>query len=181
MSNSIFQSLKKFASLSSLKEHASLVYEFDNVVVIEKKDGKWGVMSNQGDEIVPFGKYDLIEPYFMGLARVKIGDVPVGKSENFGKYRWGIINLSGEEVIPVEYTELWQFHLKEKTKIRMSKDAESQWLDLYDIAPYPYNIKTDADGRIMDAEYYAQLREDYRIDDISDAFDGDPDALWNID
>ena len=63
----------------------------------------------------------------------------------------------------------------------MSKDAESQWLDLYDIAPYPYNIKTDADGRIMDAEYYAQLREDYRIDDISDAFDGDPDALWNID
>lgn len=33
----------------------------------------------------------------------------------------------------------------------------------------------------MDAEYYDQLREDYRIDDISDAFDGDPDAYWNID
>lgn len=181
MSNPIFQNLKKFASLSSLKEHASHVYEFDNVVVIENKDGKWGVMSNKGDVIVPFGKYDLIEPYFMGLARVKIGDVEVGKSENFGKYHWGIINLSGEEVIPVEYTELWQFHLKEKTRIRMAKDTEYQWLDLYDIAPYPYNIKTDADGRIMDAEYYDQLREDYRIDDISDAFDGDSSAYWNID
>lgn len=181
MGNPIFQNLKKFANLTSIKKYASHVYEFDNVAVIENKDGKWGVMNNQGDEIVPFGKYDLIEPFFMGLARVKIGNVPVGISENFGKYRWGIINLSGEEVIPVEYTELWQFHLKQKTKIRMAKDAEYQWLDLHDIAPYPYNIRTDADGRIMDAEYYDQLREDYRIDDISDAFDGDPDAYWNID
>ncbi|MBD5312913.1 MAG: WG repeat-containing protein [Bacteroides sp.] len=181
MSNTIFQNLKKFANLASLKEHASHVYEFNNVVVIERKDGKWGVMSNKGDKIVPFGKYDLIEPFFMGLARVKIGDVAVGKSENFGKYRWGIINLYGEEVIPVEYTELWQFHIKEKTRIRIAKNADYQWLDLYDIAPYPYNIKTDADGCIIDAEYYAQLREDYRTDDISDAFDGDPEAYWNID
>ena len=53
MSNPIFQNLKKFASLSSLKEHASHVYEFDNVVVIENKDGKWGVMSNKGDANSP--------------------------------------------------------------------------------------------------------------------------------
>ena len=63
----------------------------------------------------------------------------------------------------------------------MAKDAEYQWLDLHDIAPYPYNIRTDAEGHIMDAEYYDQLREDYRIDDISDAFDGDSNAYWNID
>ena len=123
-------------------------------------------MSNQGDEIVPFGKYDLIEPFFMGLSRVKIGNVSVGKRDNYGKYRWGIINISGEEVIPVEYTELWQFHLKQKTKIQMA---------------YPYNLRTDIHGRIVDAEYYDQLREDYRTDDISDAFDGDPEAYWNID
>ena len=140
-----------------------------------------GVMSNQGDEIVTFGKYDLIEPFFMGLARVKVGDAAVGMSENSGKYRWGIINLSGEAVISVEYTELWQFHLKQRTRIRMTKDSESVWLDLYDIAPYPYNLRSDSDGCIMDADYYDQLREDYRIDDISDAFDGDPDARWNID
>ncbi|MDE6268365.1 MAG: WG repeat-containing protein [Muribaculaceae bacterium] len=73
MENKIFTNLKKFVNLASLKEHASHVYEFDNVMVIEKKDGKWGVMSNKGDEIVPFGKYDLIEPFFMGLARVKSG------------------------------------------------------------------------------------------------------------
>ena len=181
MSNYIFTNLLKYAKLTSLKEHASHVYEFDDALIIERKDGKWGVMSNQGDEIVPFGKYDLIEPFFMGLARVKIGDVSVGVSENFGKYLWGIINLSGEEVIPVEYTELWQFHLKQKTKIRIGKDAEYQWIDLYDIAPYPYNIKTDSDGCIMDAEYYDQLREDYRIDDVSDAFEGDSAAYWNID
>ena len=181
MGNQIFQNLKKFANLTSLKEHASHVYVFDNVVVIETKDDKWGVMNNQGDEIVSFGKYDLIEPFFMGLARVKIGNVAVGNSENYGKYRWGIINLSGEEVIPVEYTELWQFHLKQKTKIQMAKDSKYEWLDLYEIAPYPYNLHTDVHGRIMDAEYYDQLREDYRTDDISDAFDGDPEAYWNID
>ena len=114
MGNQIFRNLKKYVNLASLKEHASHVYEFDNVVVIETKDGKWGVMNNQGDEIVSFGKYDLIEPFFMGLARVKKGNVAVGKSASYGKYRWGIINLSGEEVIPVEYTELWQFHMKQK-------------------------------------------------------------------
>ena len=63
----------------------------------------------------------------------------------------------------------------------MAKGASYKWLDLYDIAPYPYNLQTDTHGRIMDAEYYDQLREDYRIDDISDAFDGDPEAYWNID
>lgn len=177
----LFQNLKKFANFASLKEHASHIYEFDNVVVIERNDGKWGVMSKQGEEIVPFGKYDLIEPFFMGLSRVKIGNVTVGKSDNYGKYRWGIINLSGEEVVPVEYTELWQFHLKQKTKIQMAKGAEYSWLNLHDIAPYPYNLRTDADGRIMDAEYYEQIRDAYRTDDVSDAFDGDPDAYWNID
>ena len=158
MENKIFTNLKKYINLASLKEHVSHVYEFDNVMVIEKKEGNWGVMSNQGDEIVPFGKYDLIEPFFMGLARVKIGNVAVGNSENYGKYRWGIINLSGEEVIPVEYTELWQFHLKQKTKIQMAKGTSYEWLDLYDIAPYPYNLQTDIHGIIMDAEYYNQLR-----------------------
>ena len=181
MDNQIFHNLIKFANLASLKAHASHVYEFDNVVVIETKNGKWGVKSNKGDEIVPFGKYDLIEPFFMGLARVKIGNVAAGKSENYGKYRWGIINLSGEEVIPVEYPALWQFHLKKKTKIQMAKDSTYEWLDLYDITPFPYNLHTDTDGRIMDAEYYEQLREGLRTDDISDAFDGDPEAYWNID
>ena len=93
MGNPIFQNLKKFANRTSIKKYASHVYEFDKVLVIENKDEQWGGMNNQGDEIVPLGKYDLIEPFFMGLARVKIGNVPVGKSENFGKYRWGIINL----------------------------------------------------------------------------------------
>lgn len=63
----------------------------------------------------------------------------------------------------------------------MAKGAEYSWLNLHDIAPYPYNLRTDADGRIMDAEYYEQIRDAYRTDDVSDAFDGDPDAYWNID
>lgn len=71
--------------------------------------------------------------------------------------------------------------LKQKTKIKMAKDSKYEWLDLYEIAPYPYNLHTDVHGRIMDAEYYDQLREDYQTDDTSDAFDGDPEAYWNID
>lgn len=151
--------LKKFANLASLKANALHVYESDNVVIIERKDGKWGVKSSNGETIVEFGKYDLIEPFFMGLARVKIGNFPVGKSENFGKYRWGIINMAGEEVVPVEYTELWQFHLKKKTRIQIGKDNEYQWLDLRDIAPFPYNLKTDSVGHITDAEHYDRIRD----------------------
>lgn len=177
----IFENLKKYVLLNSLRESALHLYDFDDVSVIERKDGLWGVMKKDGTEIVPFGKYDLIEPFYMGLARVKIGKVPVGKSENYGKYYWGIIDVHGEEVIPVEYTELWQFHLKQKSRIRLAKDSNYSWLNLYDIAPYPYNIETDNDGCIIDAEYLDAIREDYRNDDIMDAFDGDPDAMWNID
>ncbi len=177
----IFENLKKYVLLKSLRESALHLYDFNDVSVIERKDGLWGVMHKDGDEIVPFGKYDLIEPFYMGLARVKIGKASVGKSENHGKYCWGIINIYGEEVVPVEYTELWQFHLKQKSRIRLAKDVSYSWLNLYDIAPYPYNIETDNNGCIIDAEYLDAIRVDYRNDDIMDAFDGDPDAMWNID
>ena len=181
MEGNIFADLKKGAILESIISHALHVYSFDDVFVIQRQDGKWGVMNTKGDDIIPFGKYDLIEPYYMGLARIKVGDVKVGLMENEGKYKWGIINLSGEEVLKPEYSEIWQFHFKKRSKIRITKDGITGWLDLYDLAPYPYNIRTDANGCIMDEEYYDQLREDYRTDDISDAFEGDPDALWNID
>ncbi len=49
MGNQIFENLKKFVNLASLKEHDFHDYGVDMVVVIEKKDVTWGVMSNKGD------------------------------------------------------------------------------------------------------------------------------------
>ena len=48
---------------------------------------------------------------------------------------------------------------QEKPKIQISKNFRNEWLNLYDIAPYPNNLQTDICGRIMSAEYYDKLRE----------------------
>lgn len=173
--------LLKFVNSESVKKSALHIYEYGDVFVIERKDGLWGVMNKQGDKIVDFGKYDLIEPFFMGLSRVKIGSGASGLKENYGVNKWGIINILGEEVVPVEYDEIWQFHLKHKMETTVTKNHISTTIRLKDIAPAPYNLETDPQGCILDAAYYDELRELYADDGYPDAFEDDPDAVWNID
>ena len=49
---------------------------YGEVTVVEHSDYKWGVIDSNGNEIVPFGKYDWIEGFEHGLCRVKIGNQP---------------------------------------------------------------------------------------------------------
>ena len=80
---------------------------YNKVMVIQRSDYKWGVTDLDGNIIVPFGKYDWIDGFDQGLARVKIGRAPSNQVDNDNK--WGIINEQGEEVLPVEYDEIWNF------------------------------------------------------------------------
>lgn len=124
--------------LKHLLDKSPRINEFDGVMVICRRDGKWGVVDTDGNVRVPFGKYDIIDPFFMGLARVKIGELASLRG-NHGKFHWGIIDLSGKEVVPVKYTELYEFSLNKRTRIRVGIDAEYHYLYLRDIAPAPYN------------------------------------------
>ena len=116
------------------------------------------------------------------------------RRNNPNKYaKWGIINEQGEEVLPVIYDDVWNFYGKNRYSVRVEKDGEYSdvyFCDLNPSLPKSYRRKTgyhssyDYASRHHYDEYagsYAQDVMGYSDEDINDAFDGDPDAYWNID
>ena len=174
---------------------------YGSVNVVENDRFQYGVTDNNGNVIVPFGKYGWISGYDHGLARVKsIGgsvqiDLQTGAVQNA---KWGIIDMEGNEVLPVKYDAVWNFLGKERTSTKVIKDGESHWFlfgshELLDYAPgtriHRYSSgwhEPDYDDGYGShyGEYagsYAQDVMGYSDDVINDAFDGDPEAYWNID
>ncbi|MCH4155733.1 MAG: WG repeat-containing protein [Muribaculaceae bacterium] len=158
---------------------------YGNLTVVERPDYTWGVVGAQGEEIVPFGKYDWIDGFDQGLARVKIGKGPATNC------KWGIINESGEEVLPAEYDEVWNFLDKGRSSTKVVKDGHEKQVQFSDLNP---DLRDDEPQYQDDDNYYeneqtygeyagtyAQDVAGYSDQAISDAFDGDPDAYWNID
>lgn len=199
--------------------------QYENVIVVQDNDYKWGVVKTDGSIVVPFGKYGWIDGFDSGLARVRThehigyagrtiavvdlnGDHPIIKGqENIQRYydedkllhpdkyaKWGIINEDGEEVLPVKYNKVWNFLGKNRnsTTVEINGDTEEIWF--HDLNPklerslktYNYNYRNDDEddygthyGKY--AGTYAQDVAGYSDDVINDAFEGDPDAYWNID
>lgn len=64
------------------------------------------VLDNEGHTIVPQGKYDRISTYVDNFAVVRIGHNPNIVTNNC---KFGLIDMKGEEVVPVIYDELYYF------------------------------------------------------------------------
>lgn len=179
-----------------------IIREIDNgnVLVQERSDYTWGVVDKNGNEIVPFGKYNWIDRFDSGLARVKIEKkelsyrIPGCTAWAITDERWGIINDKGEEVLPVEYSSIWNFYGKNRYSTKAIKDGktfEIYFCDLNPALPVPSRLeRVDAnheDSFEREEHYeefagtYAQDYAGYSDEDIYDAFDGDPEAYWNID
>ena len=164
------------------------------------KDYKYGVINALGEEIVPFGTYDWIDGFDRGLARVKIGRTSSNLANNDNK--WGLIDEQGSVVLPVEYKAIWNFYGKSQYSsiIVTKEDGMNTILKDFLVAKgkiggcNEYNChshKSHDDECYGDnnrsehyeefADTYAQDVAGYSDEDIYDAFDGDPDAYWNID
>lgn len=203
--------------------------KYDNVIVFETSDYNWGVKGIDGQEIVPVGKYQWIDGFDHGLARVRTkGDL--GNTKNVvmimdpetGEFvtgheallaevkdrkahperyaKWGIINEKGEEVLPLEYDSIWNFLNKGRLSTKTVKQGHEEEVFFHDLnsdVPLPswearkrgrsdsYNddyVEDDYGSHYGEyAGSYAQDVMGYSDDVIDDAFDGDPDAYWNID
>ena len=200
---------------------------YGNVTVVENKKYQWAVIDNQGNFVVPFGKYGWIDGFDSGLARVRTNkqlgraDITTGiilgldtpnpiaieGKENIQKFfdtdrvkhpehyaKWGIINEKGEEVLPVIYDNIWNFYGKNRYSTKVEKDGYTSEVFFCDLNPslpphykgcqsYSDDYETNDYGSHY-GEYagsYAQDVMGYSDDVIDDAFDGDPDAYWNID
>ena len=160
----------------------------DNILLtIQNKNGKYGVINIYGEEIIPFGKYDYIDGFARGLARVKKGKTSSCLKDNGNK--WGVIDESGNEVLPVEYDEIWNFYGKNRWTTKIVKNGIAKSILLLSLL---FNKKEENEPIYdFDDDYgshygdysgsYAQDVMGYSDDVINDAFDGEPDAYWNID
>lgn len=155
---------------------------------VQRKGVGYGVINIDGDEIIPFGKYDYIGGFDKGFARVKIGKRSSGYVDNGNQ--WGVINEDGVEVIPPIYDKVWPIYGKKYNVIVVEDSnglkripfisliSESEDLD------WLANSYESYEDRQTYNEYngsYAQDVMGYSDQTISDAFEGDPDAYWNID
>lgn len=172
--------LKKMIAMTEINYLNERV--FDSVKVAQKRNYQWGVVDLEGNEVVPFGRYDWIDGFDHGLARVNKNG-PNGK-------KWGIINMAGEEVLPVEYDSIWNFYGKNRNSTTIEKAGNQDTVyfsnlnpDLYDgEADFDYEDNNRYGGHYGDfAGSYAQDEMGYSDDVIYDAFEGDPDMYWNID
>lgn len=164
---------------------------YGEVTVVEHSDYKWGVIDSNGNEIVPFGKYDWIEGFEHGLCRVKIGNQPSNLANNGNK--WGIINEKGEEVLPCVYDEVWMFKGKNRYSTRVVKDGIAREVYFHDldpslpkrgVKPHNYSYGRYYGERKTYDDYngtYVQDVMGWSDQDINDVLDGEPDAYWNID
>ena len=86
------------------------VSDTKKLLIVHDRELGYSVIDRQGNTIVPYGTYDLIDAFTNGYARVKIGRRTNGIINSGNK--WGIINEIGEVVLPLEYDDIWSFEHK---------------------------------------------------------------------
>lgn len=135
------------------------------------------VVNIKGEVIVPYGRFCLINGFTNGYARVKIDN------------KWGIIDTKGNIALPVVNDEVWCFYNKpELESTKVIKDGQET---RFYFATCKNKLSFSLSKREGNDDYgsnygeyagtYAQDVAGYSDDVINDAFDGEPEAYWNID
>lgn len=152
--------------------------------------GKWYAVDFNGKRIVAPGKYDYIDGFNHNLARVKYNaSADLNDPAESTKERWGIIDIKGNEVLPVIYDEIWSFYGKNRKLTKVVQVEEK-----IDGDGHPYTLKTIYEfwfhsRNLVEVGYW--INDDYYEvpDDIDyseqysvwDALDGEIEAAGNID
>lgn len=159
-------------------------------------DGALALLDPNGDTIIPFGEYSIIDEFEYGLARVKVSSKSSRNPD--GALKWGIINEVGEEVLAAEYDDIWKFYGRHRNSTKVIKDgieSEVYFKDLNPVLSFDTQkvqaVNHESSAGNFDNDYgthygefagsYAQDVMGFSDDVINDAFEGDPDAYWNID
>ncbi len=101
---------------------------FGSGLIIVKKDGKYGAIDWQGEEIVPF-KYKYPMVFYGELAKVN--------KRNGRAIKYGYINTQGKEIVPMKYTKLGEF----KDGLALAKkDDKFGYIDMTgkDVIPFKF-------------------------------------------
>ena len=165
----------------------------------------WGAINSKNVWLVPPGKYDWISGFNKGYARVKNGVKTNGHID--AGVLWGVINSDGLEVIPLKYHNIHNFFDSEYDSIKVEKDINSgtesisvgELSSIWRVLNARANKAKEKRDQEIEAirqrirqqddemywETYGSKHSEYggvySDDAISDAFEGDPEACWNVD
>lgn len=122
----------------------------------------------------------------------KVGKFYAGRAIYKQDGRYGFIDINGEKITPPLYSEVKSFDVVEqKAKVYIDKyynyvnlngELLADWLPRRDNVPTHFN-----DAQNEEQHYnrynrtYAQAYEGWSDEEIDEAFDGNPEAYWNID
>lgn len=115
------------------------------LTVVQDKDYRWGAVDQQGNVVIPFGKYQWIDGFQNGLAKVKShkDNTSAKRIKAFGFdgsvrevtdriAEQGIINENGVEVLPLEYN-IWKFYGKSFPMIKYYKGKKKYTTSYHDL------------------------------------------------
>lgn len=168
--------------------------QYGDLTVIELKGVKYRYgVKRKGKFIVPFGKYGWIEGFDNGLCRVRTYG-RIGNTKNiiavFGEgwkvitdrkvieervaeqrknhpeiyAKWGIIDENGNEVLPVEYDEIWKFLGKNRLSTKVVKNGVEEDILLHNLNPaIPKPVKRKSYQQYNDCD-----NDCFRINDCYD-------------
>ena len=160
----------------------SIALSTDKKLISVEKDGHY-VLNSQGVIIVPKGVYSWIDGFDHGFARVREGRITNGKIVNDAK--WGIIDKNGQEILPLEYDDIWAFYGIETTFIVVEKDGKEERFSFANLNGKRDLSNKEKAKRMYDKpdydpyghyNYNAEARKQ-----LSDAYEGESDARWNTD
>ena len=158
----------------------SIALSTDKKLISVEKDGHY-VLNSQGVIIVPKGVYSWIDGFDHGFARVREGRITNGKIVNDAK--WGIIDKNGQEILPLEYDDIWAFYGTETTFIVVEKDGKEERFSFANLNGKRDLSNKEKAKRMYDKpdydpyghyNYNAEARKQ-----LSDAHEGESDARWN--
>lgn len=119
-------------------------------------------------------KYDWADNFTIGIARVVKDD------------RWGVIDINGNEVVPLEYDSIHKFG-SHSALLHCVKNGKKVHFRIRDLRENKLEDRSVGSVITESKHYddfigsYAQDVMGYDDETINDAFEGDPEAYWNID
>ncbi len=157
-------------------------YESNETYTVKSLENEYAVLGSSGEEIVPFGKYDYIDGFEEGYARVKIGSS--GSLCRKGD-KWGLIDESGKEILPVEYNRIDKFYLKNVRYTVVEKDGVKQEFHLMEGELTYEGAYEDELRRLKreDEDYrslceYRDSQDYYDDSDMRDSWDAMTDGMY---
>lgn len=156
-------------------------------ISVMTSDGEWGAINWKQDIIVPQDKYRWVDIFKEGLARVKGGKETNGN--RFADTQWGLVDIEGNEIIPPIYSNMQLMD----DKVYLEQGSKKSIILLKDLEYETYESVKERERRekairrdnlYNKPAYDPYGKYDYNKtarEQISDAYDGESNALWNTD